>query len=171
MQTRRMKALLLTAALVCLLSGTTKSFAIPQTINGILNGQNGQSLPLEEWLREAKHWLKEAELPGTWTASSSDGKVFEHASPGAVFGVVASFATITKAADGDIKQVVVRYPSTKDSQALVNRLTTAVALFQSNRSWEKTVAGMLNKGGDLAVLIQRDAKSGDVSVVLTRAVH
>ena len=171
MQIHRIKAMALATlmALPCL--STTGLQAIPQTVSGIFNGPNGQSLPLEEWFRDASHWLKEADLPGRWSASGSDGSVLEHSSPGAVFGVNASSATVTKTAGGEIQQIVVRYPTAKDSRGLVSRLTTAVALFQSNKSWEKTATGMLNKGSDLSVTLLRDAKSGEVSVVIARTVR
>lgn len=146
------------------------AWAIPQSSGGIFQGAGGTAFPLEEWLREAAHWLPGAELPGQWTPASTDPNHLETTSPGNVFGVGASSAVIVRSPEGAIKSVVVRFDPGKTSRAaLLARLKSSVTAFLNSKKWETTNAGQTSTGGALTVLLAQSSAGAAATATITLA--
>ena len=113
--------------------GSGPLLAIPQSVGGaFINAANNPgNVPLEEWFRDTKHWEPGSTLPGPWVSGSvPTGMMLSH--PGAVFGITAGSAVVTRNDKGGIVSVVVFYDAESARIAgseLQKRLARAVALF------------------------------------------
>ena len=128
-----MKKLFLSLLVLLAFLGSEPLLAIPQSFGGafINAGNNPDKVPLEEWFRDAKRWEPGSPLPGPWVSGSvPTGMMLSH--PGAVFGITASSAVVTRNDKGGIVSVVVFYDAESAKIAkteLQKRLARAVALF------------------------------------------